>query len=898
MLLPLLVLLQGVAQQPIPQPRREITDPGVIATDQRVTPAGLQSVFTGRVTGVRFGARPGEIWVTVPGALYRLGWRDNAVLGSTAFDGHSGVQGIAIDPVSTAGRVFLSAVGKLPAALALSRTPGSDSVARAKSVAHLVAYGVDSIVLQLSSPALGDYIAGGPMIARRRNASGHRVVAVPLPANDELAVLDAEDGSLLRKIALGVLPVAAVMSEDGSVAYVSNLGGRKPTARDRSAKQCCDPFAELVRVDARGMVPPGSVTRVDLVAGKVSKVIPVGLHPPGLAWDEKGGRLYVANGNSDNVSVIDTRQDSVISTITVAPFRESKVGFAPTAAALSPDGATLFVTLGGLNAVAMYTVTGGPAQLRGLIPTGWYPTTIDVSLDGSTIAVGTLFGVGSGVGPNVGLVGRYVHAYRGSVNVIAVPNDAELNAYTTSVAQNNRLTLRGGVGLVSSGPRPGVPASAVPERPGEPSRIDHVVYIIRENRTYDQIFGDMGRGASDSSFLQYGRDVTPNAHALADQFVLLDHFFASGGNSADGHNWLTQANETEYPMWPLYTGRSYPSEGTDPLAYSSGGFLWEAAQSKGKSVVVFGEYAPFIQNDSASLRAALLGQYRDSQPHKPDFFRSLLVKRFHTRSDIPSLDRLLVREYPGWTQEIPDVVKADIFLEHLREWESKKTMPNLVLVALPSDHTEGTSPGWCTPKACVADNDLALGQMIESLSHSSFWKSMAILVVEDDAQNGVDHIDGHRTVALVASPYAKRGAIDSTLYSQPSMVKTIELMLGLPALSMFDLVATDMRASFIGPSETPNLAPYSAVVSKQSLYERNQEVGAITGPHAAERRSAARASARMNFAEPDAAPSELLNRILWHDARGWDTPYPAIQRAVFFPLSRDLEDDEREEKRP
>src|SRR3989454_3478697 len=188
MLLPLLVLLQGVAQQPIPQPRREIPDPGVIATDQRVTPAGLQGVFPGRVTGVRFGARPGEIWVTVPGALYRLGWRDNAVLGSTAFDGHSGVQGIAIDPVSTAGRVFLSAVGKLPAALALSSTPGSDSVARAQSVAHLVAYGVDSMVFQLSSPALGDYIACGPLTARRRNASVHRVVAPPLPAPADLAV--------------------------------------------------------------------------------------------------------------------------------------------------------------------------------------------------------------------------------------------------------------------------------------------------------------------------------------------------------------------------------------------------------------------------------------------------------------------------------------------------------------------------------------------------------------------------------------------------------------------------------------------------------------------------------------------------------------------------------------
>jgi hypothetical protein len=335
----------------------------------------------------------------------------------------------------------------------------------------------------------------------------------------------------------------------------------------------------------------------------------------------------------------------------------------------------------------------------------------------------------------------------------------------------------------------------------------------------------------------------------------------------------------------------------DPLAYSSGGFLWEAAQAKGKAVTVFGEYAPSPSWDSASVRVSLLAQYRDSQPHNPAFFRRLVAqRRYNTRSDIRSLDRVLVREYPGWTQTIPDVVKADVILEHLREWESKHAMPNLVLVILPSDHTEGTSPGWCTPKACVADNDLALGRIVEGLSHSSFWKSMAILAVEDDAQNGVDHIDGHRTVALVASPYARRGVIDPTFYSQPSMVKTIELMLGLPALSLFDLVATDMRASFIGSEEAPNFAPYSAVVPRQSLFEVNEQVGSITGPRAAERRRAALASARMNFRDPDAAPSELLNRILWHDARGWGVPYPDVKRSLFFPMALDLTDEEREQR--
>jgi hypothetical protein len=229
------------------------------------------------------------------------------------------------------------------------------------------------------------------------------------------------------------------------------------------------------------------------------------------------------------------------------------------------------------------------------------------------------------------------------------------------------------------------------------------------------------------------------------------------------------------------------------------------------------------------------------------------------------------------------VVKADVFVEHVREWEMQKAMPNLIMVVLPSDHTVGTTPGWCVPRACVADNDLALGRIVERLTHSSFWKSMAILVVEDDAQNGVDHVDGHRTVALVASPFARRGVIDSTFYNQTSMVKTIELMLGLPALSMFDLVATAMGASFIEPGEGPNFAPFTALVPAQSIYETNQRLSAIRGPHAAERRRASLASSRMDFAQPDAAPSDRLNRILWHDARGWGTPYPGVRRSLFLP---------------
>lgn len=911
MLTTLLLALQVRAAVAPSLPQRDIPDPGVIATDQRVTPAGVQSVFKGRVGGVRFGATSSELWVAAPGGAYRMSWRDNRVIAHGEYDGRPGVQGIAFDAATN--RAYVSSIGRLPASVANNRLPGEKEKPGARVIAQVRAFAIGGeppavpgtppkAALAFRSDSIGDYLAGAPSVAQRKNSSGHRPLVVPLPANDRLAIFDADDGTSLGAVALGVLPVASVTSADGATAWVSVFGGPKPTKRDRAAAQCCDPRVEPVRVDARGIALPGSVVQVDLVTQQVTATVETGLHSSGIAWDQARGLLYVANGNSDDVSMVDTRAAKKTGTIAIAPFHERKIGLAPTAVALSPDGHTLFVALGGMNAVAMYDVSAGTARdarLLGLIPTGWYPTSLDVSADATTLAVGTLLGVGSGQGEtqsgHPGAKGSYVHANRGSVNVIAIPTAAQLTAYTTGVAQNNRLTLLKDAAR-DIAPRRDVAARVVPERPGEPTPIRHVVFIVRENRTYDQVLGDAGRGASDSSLVMYGRAVTPNAHRLSDQFVLLDHFFASGGNSADGHQWLTQANETEYPYWPLYTGRSYPSEGEDPLTYSSGGFLWEAAQQLKKTVRIFGEYAPSPKNDSAEVRRRLLADWKNRAALPAGYFRDQLRKKYNTRSEIPSLDRVLVREYPGWSQGTPDVAKAEVILDHLKEWEAAKAMPNLVMVILPSDHTVGTSEGWCVPKACVADNDLALGRIVEGLSHSSFWPTMAVVVVEDDAQDAVDHIDGHRTVALVASPYARRGIIDSTFYSQPSMVKTVELMLGLPALSMFDLVATDMRASFLAPGEAPDFTPYTAVEPEQSLYEVNVKVGAITGPHAKERRAAAVASSRMNFSEPDAAPADRLNVILWHDARGYDAKYPGVKRAVFFPLSMDLGDDEREER--
>jgi YVTN family beta-propeller protein len=826
------------------------------------------------------------------------------MLARVAFRGRAGVGGVSLDPKD--GRAFVATIGPIAEDTTIAWIEGAPprgALVRGER-AGLLAIAPDATgdsARAAKSLALpGDYLTASPVMAREAGSDGRRVGLVLLPANDAALIIDADRGSLLRWIRLGVLPLSGALSHDGRIAWIANFGGGQPTAAERAVLQCCLRRAEKVRVDPRGVATGGSVVRVDVSTGRITSTIPVGRHANGLAWDEPHDRLYVTSGVDDAVTVIDTRAARVISTVSVSPFRERTAGVAPTALALSPSGDRLYVALGGANAVAVYAVTpeSGKTSLLGLLPTGWYPSSIDVSGDGKRIAVGTLFGVGSGEGSAGGaLRGRYVFAQRGTVHVIDVPDSTGLAAYTAAVAANNRLTVNGRA-LANARPRADAPSRPVPERPGEPTPIENVVFIIRENRTYDQVFGDLERGAHDTALVMYGRAVTPNAHALAERYVTLDHFFASGGNSADGHQWLTQANETEYPMWPLYSGRTYPSEGNDPLAYSPGGFLWETAQAKGKRVAVFGEYAPAASDSIARVRADLFARWVADSGKGPSVFRDLLRERYRTRSAIPSLDRVLVREYPGWTQEVPDVVKGDVILAHLADWEKEGRMPHLTMIVLPSDHTVGTSPGWCVPKACVADNDLALGRVVAGLSASSFWKRMAILVVEDDAQNGVDHIDGHRTVALAISPFARRGVVDSTVYTHASMVKTIELMLGLPALSLFDLVATDMRASFIGPNEKPDFTPYTALVPTQSLAETNPSPASMRGAFVKERRAAAVASSRMRFDEPDAAPSAALNRILWSDARGYDVKYPGVRTALFFPLSVDIDDDDRPLRQP
>jgi DNA-binding beta-propeller fold protein YncE len=876
--------------QSLAQPARSVTDPGVITTRQAITPAGVQSVFDGRVYAVTFGETDDQLWVltgrTRSGRprLYQLDWLQNQVRNRWELTGTPALQGLVFDPVRKSPLVGIA-------------IPPREAGSRAGGTVQLLRHDGASFVPLATD--LGRHLAGAPALARGR-------AVLPLVFDNALAIVDAETGQVSAKVKTnGVAPFGAVLSGDGDIAWVSNWGGRWPREGDPTLPTGLDPEADRVVVDERGIASTGTIARIDLNARKVTHSIDVGLQPTAIAWDEARQRLFVANANSDSISVVDTKARRLVTTFSIEPFGLKLKGIAPTALAVAPDGATLFAALGGFNAVAVIDVPrrlrphraedmeirgevsasvraggGAPApvqewSVRGFIPTAWYPNHLVLNRDGTKIGVATLLGAGSGFQEKSER--RFVHAYRGSVSVVSVPDAAELDSYTTAVAENNRIAAARQQ-LANGSPNP--VALAVPKRAGDPSLIEHVVYIIKENRTYDQLFGDLPKGNGEPSFVMFGEDVTPNHRKLATDFVLLDNFYATGGNSGDGHQWATQASETAYAMWPGYVGRSYPFDGTDPIAYANTGFIWDLARARGRTVKVYGEFAGRLPENDPAQRRTLLERWQN----RDDFTRDWSIT-----APLAPLNAVLAKNYPPYSQSVPDVVRAQIFLKDLEEWVKSGRMPNLVILQLPSDHTRGATPDASTPQAMVADNDLALGQIVEGLSHSPFWPKMAILVVEDDAQNGVDHVDGHRTVALAVSPYVRRGAVDSTFYAQQSMVKTIELMLGLPTLSLFDLIATDMRASF---TTTRDARPYTAVRPKQSLFDRNPRLSSMSGPL----REAALETLRMRFDVPDAAPTDRLNRIVWGIVKGWDRPYPAVRKAVFSPFGLNLEDEERDKR--
>lgn len=590
-----------------------------------------------------------------------------------------------------------------------------------------------------------------------------------------------------------------------------------------------------------------------LVTAKIS----VGVHPNQFAVSPTDDRIFVACASTNNVAVIDTHRGVVTESIFTALFPKAPEGSTPDAVAISPDGKSLYVANADNNCVAAVDISvPSQSQVRGFIPTGWYPTAVAVTPDGKSLLIGV--GKGNQTHPNPlfkdpdeikkregrQLPFPYIGTtLSGSLSIVPMPSAAELAAYTETVYRNCPYSDK----LLASVPHG--EKTAIPTKVGDPSPIKYVLYIIKENRTFDQVFGDMGRGNCDPELVMFGAEVSPNHHKLANEFVLLDNLYCNGHVSVDGHAWSTMAYNTDYiaKNWAItYSGRpGVKDDDEGNLQKAPSGYIWDACARNNISYRSYGEYGHRVSQPDGSMRMdaevpGLVGH---------------ICPNFAIEYDPSKPSR--------------DTDDAEIFLKEFREFERTDSLPRFMVMSLGEDHTRGTTPGAFTPQACVASNDLALGRIVEALSKSKYWPQMAIFVIEDDAQNGPDHVDAHRTAGLVISPFTKRNSLDSTQYSTVSMLRTIELILGIDPLSQFDAAANPMFACF---TDKPNLTPYTAEPARINLNAKNE-----TTAYGAER------SSRMDFSEYDRIDDFELNEILWRSIKGMDAPVPpAARRAIAY----------------
>ena len=693
------------------------------------------------------------------------------------------------------------------------------------------------------------------------SADGKRLYVV-LNLSNRLAELDAGTGCVLRLWDTGVEPYDVALSQ--SKAYVSNWGGRRPDAHSITGPAGQNTF---VRVDPLHHIPSeGSLSIIDLDRNKPPVEILTGLHASGLAVSPNGRHVVLANAGSDTLSVIDTRTDEMVETICARQDPGDLFGAQPNAVAFDKAGGTLFVCNGTQNAVAVIRFEPGKSKLLGLIPVGWFPGAIVYDARHKAIDVANIKGDRENPTKIVGRTAFNSVSWHGSVSLAPVPDALELEGLTRAALADMRYPLLAAANLPA---RPGRAPRPVPERAGEPCLIHHVIYIIKENRTYDQVLGDVIEGNGDSALCLFSREITPNQHKLVRQFVLLDNTYCCGSRSPDGHQWADSALATDY-MEKIYAGfpRSYPfggdAGGEDAMAYSPAGFIWDNALAHGKTLRDYGEFT-FGHK-----------QWKDPARRQPPGF--LDVYRELTRGtktisiwSTPTIETLrghIATNTIGWDPDVPDVFRAAQFIRELKEFEQAGQFPDLVILWLPNDHTSGTRPDSPTPEAMIADNDLALGRVCEAVSHSSFWNDSCIFAVEDDPQSGWDHVSGYRTTAYLAGPYAKRGRVVSTQYNQTSSVRTIELMLGLPPMNQMDATATPMFDCF---SDTPDFAPFDAVPNNVPLDWMNPESKNVSDRLL---RQDARVSARLPLDKPDQCPEDLLNHILWRAVKGSRAPYP------------------------
>ncbi|HEX4962508.1 MAG TPA: bifunctional YncE family protein/alkaline phosphatase family protein [Thermoanaerobaculia bacterium] len=673
-------------------------------------------------------------------------------------------------------------------------------------------------VFTLKNPSKTSFVGGLAV-----SPDGSRLYAVHV-LGQTLSAVDLGSGQVAQAVDLPAEAYTALAAPDGKTLFVSLWGG-----------------AKVLVFDAATLALQGEVA--------------VGEHPNAMVLAKDGARLFVACANTNEVWVVDVAARTARERIGIALEPAAPPGSTPNGLGLSPDGGTLLVANADNNTVAMVDVSRpGNSRVRGFIPTGWYPTAAQFSRDGKRIFILSGKGLTSAANPRgnqpgiAGASGQYIgELLQGSLSVLPVPDDKTLAGYSQTVY---RLTPYTAASRLA--PR-GVPAgSPVPRKVGAPSPIKHVFYVIRENRTYDQIFGDLPQGNGDPNLCLFGEEVTPNAHALAREFVLLDNFYVNAEVSFDGHAYSTGAYATDVveKVWPMYyagRGGDYLSEGGGPqrnpygnVTAPANGYLWDVANRAKVSVRSYGEFVEW-KGSKESGRVV---------------------------PSVPGLAGKINEDFPPYDLDILDSRRVEIWLEEFRRFEAKGDLPQLSIVRFPRDHTMGTRANSPTPRAMIAENDQALGRFVEVISHSRFWKDSAIFVLEDDAQNGPDHVDAHRSVALMISPYARRGTVDSTLYTTAGMLRTMELLLGLPPMSQYDAAATPFHRAF---QAKPDLTPFDHKEPRISLDEKN----APTAWGAA-------ASAAMDLdTEADLAPEYELNEILWKSVRGAASAMPPPVHAAF-----------------
>jgi YVTN family beta-propeller protein len=725
-------------------------------------------------------------------------------------------------------------------------------------------------VIQLPS-SLGSTNNGGLALS----SDGKRLYVV-LNRNNALGVIDLTTNQLTGTIPVQHAPFGIVVSNER--AYVTNQGGRPANSGEFTVLSSGTPIVADAK-DAFSLT--GTVSVIDLRTNSLLKNISVGLQPTAIL--ASGRYIFVANSNSDSISVIDSSKNEVVKTLRIKPFDNAPFGSSPNGLTMTSRG-ELAVTLGANNAVALYRWDDDQEfEFEGFVPTAWYPSSVAAASAQTVQQTGTGKSLperlivsnakGTGVGsmvPNTGTpAGKNTHSFVGSVSIIPLPDPGSFYSYNRQVAANNGWN-REGESEDDDGPRVF----------SKHSPIKHVIYVVKENRTYDQVLGDLPAGNGDPSLVQFGPLVTPNHHALAEQFDLFDNFYDSGVLSADGHQWTDQAMAPDYIEKAFVDfNRSYPFNGGDSMVYLPSGFLWTNALAHGLSVRIYGEYAPSFVGPPGQAFPSWTDWYNDSLilEGKRSGPLHLPVGTFHPVADVPSVAQLINPAYPIYNTGIPDQYRFDIFLQEFQQYVKNKNLPNLIVMTFCDDHTSGGSVGYPTPASQVADNDLAVGRLVDVVSHSPFWADTAIFFVEDDSQAGVDHVDGHRSLGYIVSPYVRRGQVNHTYYTQVSMVRTIEKLLGLPPMNQFDNLAAPMADAF---TDNPDLTPYTFIPNQTPLDMLN--AAATNKIRKAWQDEVARYFPRGPNQKPDIADPNLLNHAIWYANTNFSKPYPG-ERRIFFP---------------